>query len=352
MSAPNPPFSSATNPIIWDNDELVLLDQRLLPAQTAYLRCRDAVAVAAAIRDMVVRGAPAIGITAAYGVALAARSAFAVAPADWRARMRPDLEALRTSRPTAVNLAWALDAMERTLAALGTGDPWPALVAAASALHAADRAANLRMGELGAACLGSDAGVLTHCNAGALATSGHGTALGVIRSAHAAGRLAQVYATETRPWLQGARLTAWELLQDNIAVTLLADSAAAWLMQNGRVQWLITGADRIAANGDTVNKIGTYALATLARAHGVRFMVVAPLSTIDLSAADGAGIPLEERAAEELTHFRGSPVAAAGVGVLNPVFDLTPAALVDCLVTENGVVWQPQTKTIRALFEG
>ena len=218
-------------------------------------------------------------------------------------------------------------------------------------MHTADVAANEAIGAFGADVIAPGSGVLTHCNAGALATAGYGTALGVIRSAWRAGRVAQVFATETRPWLQGARLTAWELEQDSIETTLIADIASAYLMQRGSVQWVITGADRIAANGDTANKIGTYALATLARAHGVKFMIAAPLSTIDRDTATGAEIPIEHRPETELTHLAGQPVAASGVRALNPVFDVTPAHLIDVLTTEKGVVEKPDEGAIKRLFE-
>ncbi|MGR8918072.1 MAG: S-methyl-5-thioribose-1-phosphate isomerase [Gammaproteobacteria bacterium] len=336
-------------PIRWTDDALELLDQRRLPAVVTYLRLDSAAAVVDAIRDMVVRGAPAIGITAAYGVVLAARQRWAENADRWREAVRADIEQLRAARPTAVNLMWALDAMAAALP--GGGDPVPRLLGLARQLHREDYAANRRLGDFGAAAIEPGSSVLTHCNAGALATTGYGTALGVIRSAAAAGRLGEVYATETRPWLQGARLTAWELLEDGIDVTLIADGAAAWLMAEGRVQWVITGADRIAANGDTANKIGTYALASLARAHGVGFMVAAPLSTIDRAAADGSAIPIEHRDGAELTHLAGQPTAAPGAAALNPVFDVTPAALIDALATERGLVHRPDAASIAALFE-
>ena len=298
---------------------------------------------------MVVRGAPAIGVTAAYGVALAVRARLAESATHWRAGVDADIAQLRASRPTAVNLMWALDLMANELATADDA-PFETLLAAAHAMFAEDLTANERIGASGAALLEPPCGVLTHCNAGALATAGYGTALGVIRSGWREGRIAQVYATETRPWLQGARLTAWELMQDGIEVTLIADGAAAWLMQQGRVQWVIVGADRVAANGDAANKIGTYGLATLARAHGVKFMIAAPLSTIDRATATGADIEIEHRSAQELTHLAGVPVAAPGVQALNPVFDVTPAALIDALATERGVVLRPDADSIERLF--
>ena len=334
----------------WSEDHLVLLDQRALPHDVRYIACHDAHNAADAIRSMIVRGAPAIGITAAYAVALSVRDHYARTPASWQVGVASDLATLRASRPTAVNLMWALDVMGAACVAL-QDEPFAPLLALAQRLHAEDLAANRTMGDLGAAMIAPGSGVLTHCNAGALATAGHGTALGVIRSAWRDGRITAVYAGETRPWLQGARLTAWELMQDGIDVTLIADSAAAWLMAQGRVQWVIAGADRIAANGDTANKIGTYGLATLARAHGVQFMIAAPLSSIDLTTACGADIPIEHRDGSELTQLAGIAVAAPGVQALNPVFDITPAHLIDALVTERGVLERPHAGSIAALFK-
>jgi methylthioribose-1-phosphate isomerase len=330
----------AIQPIRWHGDHLQLLDQRLLPLEESYLTVRSAAQMAAAIHDMVVRGAPAIGITAAYGVALAARAGDDLGQA---------IAVLEASRPTAVNLHWALARMRGRIAA---GADAASLLAEAEAIHAEDLAMNQRMGELGAALFSAPVSVLTHCNTGALATGGHGTALGVIRSAHARGRLKQVYAGETRPWLQGARLTAWELQKEGIPAQLIVDSAAAMLMAQGKIDWVIVGADRIAANGDVANKIGTYSLAVLARFHGVKFMVVAPGTTVDLTTPEGAAIPIEERSARELTEFRGQASAPAGFPALNPVFDVTPAALVDVLVTERGVVHQPGIASMARLMSG
>jgi methylthioribose-1-phosphate isomerase len=335
--------------VVWREDALELLDQRLLPGAVHYQRLMDAAGVAQAIRAMVVRGAPAIGIAAAYGVVLAARVRCAENRKHWRERIAEDLAMLAAARPTAVNLCWALRRMERAMAAV-SGDPVARLLAEARAIHEEDIAANRRMGELGAALLGERGAVLTHCNAGALATGGYGTALGVIREGYAAGLIERVYADETRPWLQGARLTVWELVRDGIPVTLLADGAAAALLRQGEVRWVIVGADRIAANGDVANKIGTYHLAVAARYHGVRFMVVAPTSTVDMSIASGADIPIEQRAAEELLTLGGQPVAAAGAEVWNPSFDVTPAELVDALVTERGVVLAPDGAKIARLM--
>lgn len=339
--------------VIWENGLLKLLDQRLLPHEQVYLEYEEAESVAAAIKQMVVRGAPAIGITAAYGVVLAARHRFAQNPTQWRASMEPDFSVLAHSRPTAVNLFWALERMGRKLFQLPEGqDPEPALLAEAVAIHQEDIAANYRMGELGAALLeGEGRGVLTHCNAGSLATGGYGTALGVIRSAFSAGKVARVFADETRPWLQGARLTAWELVQDKIPVTLLADGAAAHLMRLGRVDWVIVGSDRIAANGDVANKIGTYSAAINARHHGVKFMVVAPTSTVDMSLANGALIPIESRSSDEVLSLAGQRVAPEGADAWNPAFDVTPSELIDAIVTERGVVLNPTAEKMAALMK-
>lgn len=335
--------------VAWRDGKLRLLDQRGLPAREDYLEFTDAPAVADAIRAMVVRGAPAIGIAAAYAVVLAARQAYTSAGADWVAAIAPDMQRLAEARPTAVNLFWALARMRARFAGLH-GDPVPALLAEAHAILDEDIQANRRMGELGAALLQDTRGVLTHCNTGSLATGGYGTALGVIRNAWAAQRIQSVYADETRPWLQGSRLTAWELVRDAIPVTLLADGAAAHLMREGRVQWIIVGADRIAANGDAANKIGTYSLAVNARHHGVRFMVVAPTSTIDMAIPSGAEIPIEARPAAEVLSLGGQPVAAQGAAAWNPAFDVTPASLIDAIVTERGVVERPNAAKIAALF--
>ncbi len=305
-----------------------------------YIKARSAADVAQAIHDMVVRGAPAIGISAAYGVVLAAQA---------RDNMTSALQLLADSRPTAVNLHWALARMQGRL---DTGADAQGLLDEAQAIHDEDLAMNRRMGELGAGLLGKPVSVLTHCNTGALATGGHGTALGVIRSAHAAGLLKQVYAGETRPWLQGARLTAWELQKEGIPAQLITDGAAGALMASGKVDWVIVGADRVAANGDVANKIGTYGLAVLARYHGLKFMVVAPGSTVDMSTPDGKAIPIEQRAAVELTELRGQAIAPAGFPALNPVFDVTPAILVDVLVTERGVLHRPDSVGMARLMQG
>lgn len=336
--------------VVWHGGRLYLADQRLLPERAEFVALEDAAAVGDAIRTMAVRGAPAIGIAAAYGVVLAARDAYAREGAGWKLALTPALQRLAAARPTAVNLAWAIRRMERLLGCLDEGDPVPPLLAEAKAIHAEDRAANRRMGDLGAGLIEGPTDVITHCNAGAIATGGYGTALGVIRSAHAAGKIRMVFADETRPWLQGARLTAWELMEDRIPVTLQAEGAAASLLAGGTVGWVIVGADRIAANGDVANKIGTYGLAILARYHGVKVMVAAPTSTIDLGIPNGSAIPIEERDPDELLFCRGGRLAPQGCAARNPVFDVTPAALVDAIVTERGVIRAPDAEKVAALM--
>ncbi len=329
--------------IRWLDDHLLLLDQRRLPARTDWLAVHDAAGAAAAIRDMAVRGAPAIGITAAYGLALEALRLGRHASPD---TLRPALETLAASRPTAVNLVWALERLQQRAAGLDGDALARRLAREAESLHQEDQAANLRLGELGAALLPHNATLYTHCNTGALATGGHGTALGIVRSAWRAGHLREVIAGETRPWLQGARLTTWELMQENIPVTLVADSAAGMLMAAGRIDAVVVGADRIAANGDTANKIGTYGLAVLARHHDLPFIVAAPDSTLDPAMPDGGGIIIEERPADEVRKLGGHPVAPEHCPVYNPAFDVTPAALITAIVTESGVIQAPSTATV------
>ncbi len=337
--------------IRWTDAGLELLDQRELPRDENYLLLTDAAGVATAIRDMVVRGAPAIGITAAYGLVLAARQRHAESPQDWRRLLEGDIGLLAAARPTAVNLVWALARMQRRLTGL-SGDPVPALLEEVRQIHAEDIEANRRMGAYGAGVIDAGSSVLTYCNTGSLATGGYGTALGVVRSAWAAGRLQQVFASETRPWLQGARLTAWELVRDNIPVTLITDNAAARLMQQRQVQWVITGADRVTANGDVINKIGTASLAINCRHYGVGFMVVAPVSTLDFSLDNGAQVDIEQRAGDEVLSLAGRRIAAAGAAAWNPAFDVTPADLVDCLVTEQGVIRHPDREKLLVLKPG
>lgn len=339
---------SADAAIVWQDDRLYLLDQRCLPAREVFIECPDVRTTAEAIRAMVVRGAPAIGITAAYGIVLAARERHMREPATWRDAIDGDLQLLAAARPTAVNLFWAIARFRDLIARLGDGDPVAALLAEAKAIHRQDRVDNQRMGEFGAGLIQGATAVITHCNAGGLATGGWGTALGVIRSAYAQEKIETVYADETRPWLQGARLTAWELVRDGIPVQLMADGAAAARMAAGGVGWVIVGSDRIAANGDVANKIGTYGLAVAARHHGVKFMVAAPTSTIDMDSPDGTAIPIEERPAEEVLQCAGQSTTTSGVGAWNPVFDVTPAELVDAIVTERGVIERPNADKLAA----
>ncbi|HEX5477361.1 MAG TPA: S-methyl-5-thioribose-1-phosphate isomerase [Burkholderiales bacterium] len=316
----------AVEPIRWKGDRLELLDQRLLPEKLTYVTCRSAQEVARAIRDMVVRGAPAIGCAAAFGVVLS--------------RGSPEgFEVLKTSRPTAVNLFWALERMKRARD----------FEAEAKAIFNEDVSANRAMGKLGAELIPQGARVMTHCNAGALATAGYGTALGVIRASK--DKNISVIANETRPYLQGARLTAWECVQEGIPCTLITDSMAGHLMSRGEVDVIVVGADRIAANGDVANKIGTYALAVLARRHAIPFYVAAPLSTFDASIPDGSHIPIEERPAAEVTGYRGERWAPEGVSVRNPAFDVTPAELVTGIICEKGVIMPPNRETLQKLIE-
>jgi methylthioribose-1-phosphate isomerase len=337
----------------WRNGRLELLDQRLLPARVEFVACATAHDAADAIRAMVIRGAPAIGCAAAYGIALGAARLKDATPAAFAAGMDQAFDALAASRPTAVNLFWALERMRAALKAAGRAQPADIaarLLDEAHRIASEDVAANRAMGSHGAALIADGARVFTHCNAGALATAGHGTALGVIRSAVAAGKRVSVIVDETRPFLQGARLTAWELGRDGIPVTLITDSMSGHLMSRGEIDAVIVGADRVAANGDVANKIGTYMIAVLARRHGIPFYVAAPLSSIDARLASGDTIPIEERGASEVRGHGGLEWAPAGVAVRNPVFDVTPADLVTALITEKGVVREPDRGKIAALL--
>ncbi len=338
-------------PIKWlPEGKVRFLDQTRLPQEEVWLETADYREVAEAIRELRLRGAPLIGIAAAYGLALASLSL----PEDDAAHALPRLKAaaaeLAATRPTAVNLAWALD----RLLAMITGDSEvkairTALLEEARRVHEEDVAANRRLGRHGAALLPQGASVLTHCNAGSLATGGYGTALGVVRSARETGRLHHVYATETRPLLQGARLTAWELTREGIPFTLIVDSAAGSLLRRGEADAVIVGADRITANGDVANKIGTYSLAVLARENGVPFYVAAPTSTIDLSLATGEAIPIEERSAQEVTSLRGIDLAPEGTAAANPAFDVTPHDYITAIITENGVAREPYEESLATL---
>lgn len=337
--------------IIWRDNRLVLLDQRKLPGEIQFIECSSCQEVVAAIRKLVVRGAPAIGVTAAYGVVLAARTCFASTQDNWKKCVEGELNALLQARPTAVNLKWAVAHMCEVMMTITAGDPEAVLLQAARKIHREDIAANKTLSDFGAGLIQDNSVVLTHCNAGALATAGYGTALGVIRSAWARNKITDIYAGETRPWFQGTRLTAWELLEDDIPVTLICDSAAASLMRRKELNWVIVGADCIAGNGDVANKIGTYSLAVAAKRHKVNFMVAAPTSTIDMGVKNGDEIMIEERAHSEVMQYLGHSFAPDKAQVWNPVFDTTPASLVSVLVTEKGVIEHPNRSKIKSLMQ-
>ena len=334
-------------PIQWDDGALKLLDQTRLPLEQTTIEIRDYRAATDAIRDMQVRGAPAIGVTAAYAVAMAASEVQAADKADFMARLKEAGAQIEAARPTAVNLHWAVQRMLQVAESVPDTNQMPdTLLAEAKRIQEEDEAINRRMGDLGKDLIPEGGSVLTHCNAGALATAAFGTAVGVIRASWEAGRRFQVFNTETRPFLQGARLTAWEVQQLGIPSTLIVDSAAGMLMREGRIGCVITGADRIAANGDTANKIGTYTLAVLAKENGIPFYVAAPISTVDLSLASGDEIQIEERGSVEVTHFQGQPTAPVGVNALNPAFDVTPQRYIEAIVTENGVCRSPYLESL------
>lgn len=337
----------------WSSNRLEMIDQRILPASFEYVSYDSAASVAEGIRSMVVRGAPAIGVAAAYGVALEALRLQDKSATDFKAGMEAGFTVLAQSRPTAVNLFWALQRMRKVWESIAAQEPRQVaqyLLAQAHEILAEDIRINKAMGANGAALLKDGARVLTHCNAGALATAGWGTALGVIRSAVEAGKKISVIADETRPFLQGARLTAWEMVQENIPVTLITDNMAGYMMAHGEVDAVVVGTDRVAANGDVANKIGTYMVAVLARRHNIPFYVACPLSTIDMNIASGADIPIEERSVEEVKGFRDYQWATEGVKIRNPAFDVTPAELVTGLITEKGVVLRPDVQGIRQLM--
>ena len=337
----------------WSDGVLEMIDQRILPTTFIYLQYDSAASVAEGIRSMVVRGAPAIGVAAAYGVALEALRLLAVSDESFQRGMNEGFNILAQSRPTAVNLFWALARMKRVWQSVSSESNMQVamrLLAEAHEIFAEDIRINRTLGSHGAELLRDGARVLTHCNAGALATAGHGTALGVIRSAVEAGKKISVIADETRPFLQGARLTAWEMVQEKIPVTLITDNMAGFMMSRGEVDAVVVGTDRVAANGDVANKIGTYMVAVLAQRHHIPFYVACPLSTIDMSIASGVDIPIEERHADEVKGFRDFHWAAQGVQIRNPSFDITPAELVTALITEKGVIHQPDARKLRALF--
>ncbi len=340
-------------PVRLEQEGLVLLDQRLLPHEETYITIVNAAGVADAIRDMVVRGAPAIGVAAAAGIALAARGARGESAELLRTLLDDAAEVLIASRPTAVNLLWAvqkmLDVADASLAAgASAAEAADAVEQAAHALHEEDVASNRLMGQHGSLLVPDGANVLVHCNAGALATAGYGTALGVLRAAHTEGKSLSVYATETRPYLQGARLTAWELMRDGIGVTLITDGMAGALMSRGDVDLVLVGADRIAANGDVANKVGTYTLAVLARRHGIPFYVAAPTSTVDPECSDGSAIPIEERHEDEVLHLLGQRIAPVGASARHIAFDVTPASLVSAIITEQGIIRAPYERSLAA----
>jgi len=338
--------------IEWKGNYISLLDQRRLPGEVRYLKCKDASSIARAIRTMAIRGAPAIGVAAAMGIALAAKKIRPCQPRAFRMAMDRVCDFIGRARPTAVNLFWAIRRMKQVLdetSFSSLGEIRAKLEAEALQIYREDIEVNQKIGEYGRGLIKDGFKVLTHCNAGALATAGYGTALGVIYAAWSEGKKFEVFADETRPMLQGARLTAWELVQEEIPVTVITDNMAGWLMSRGRISLIVVGADRIARNGDVANKIGTYPLAILAKFHRVPFYVAAPTSTLDLSIAYGTDIPIEERSPDEVTHFRGKRIAAKKVSVLNPAFDVTPHTLIEGIITEKGIIRKPFAKNLRGI---
>src|SRR5213079_3251225 len=337
-----------------EDDAVVMIDQRKLPAHEVYVRCKTAAEVARAIKTMVIRGAPAIGVAAAMGIALGMRKSKATGTTKFAAEFQTICDLMAGTRPTAVNLFWAIDRMKRTFAAAAqAGESVDQLKdrldREAQLIHDEDVASCRAMGAFGAAVVPADARILTHCNAGALATAGYGTALGVIRGAVEAGRKIAVLADETRPFLQGARLTAWELVKDGIETTVITDNMAASMMRLGHVDLVVVGADRIAANGDVANKIGTYGVAVLAKEHEIPFYVAAPLSTIDLNTPDGSKIPIEERSDREVTHVGASRLTPEGARIRNPAFDVTPSKYVTAIITERGIARAPYDESLAKL---
>jgi len=338
----------------WTDSGVRFIDQTKLPIEETYVTCKTYEQVADAIRNMVVRGAPAIGVAAAMGIALGVKNSQAESVGELKREFDQICDVIGKTRPTAVNLFWAIRRMRDKFESLRVR-PLPqikqALIEEAQRMHAEDIAANQAMGRHGATLMPASGGVLTHCNAGALATCGYGTALGVIRAAVEQGKKIQVYADETRPFLQGSRLTAWELMKDGIPTTVISDNMAGAMMKQGKIGAIVVGADRIAANGDVANKIGTYTLAVLAKEHGIPFYVAAPFSSIDLEMPDGDQIPIEQRNPKEVTHMAGKAIAPEGVQVENPAFDVTPAKYVSAIVTERGIVRAPYEEALRRLAE-
>jgi len=338
----------------WTKSGVVFIDQTKLPTEEVYVTCTTHQQVADAIRNMVVRGAPAIGVAAAMGIALGVKNSKAENGADLKKDLDAICETIRQTRPTAVNLFWAIRRMTEKFESLRIrpiAQIQQALIEESQRMHAEDIAANQVMGRHGATLMPSSGGVLTHCNAGALATAGYGTALGVIRAAVEAGKKIHVYADETRPFLQGSRLTAWELMKDGIPTTVISDNMAGVMMQQGKIGAIVVGADRIAANGDVANKIGTYTVAVLAKEHGIPFYVAAPISTVDLATPDGSKIPIEQRNPREVTHIAGKQMTPDGVEVENPAFDVTPARYVTAIITERGIARAPYTESLLELAE-
>ncbi len=338
----------------WTGQGVRFIDQTKLPTEEVYVNCTTHQQVADVIRNMVVRGAPAIGVAAAMGIALGVKNSKAENGADLEKDFDQICEAIRHTRPTAVNLFWAIRRMQdkfEVLRILPISQIKQALIEEAQRMHAEDIAANQAIGRHGATLMPASGGVLTHCNAGALATAGYGTALGVIRAAVEQGKKIHVYADETRPFLQGSRLTAWELMKDGIPTTVISDNMAGAMMKQGKIGAIVVGADRIAANGDVANKIGTYTVAVLAKEHGIPFYVAAPISTVDLETPDGGKIPIEQRNAKEVTHIAGKQMVPDGVQIENPAFDVTPARFVTAIITERGVAKAPYEQSLRQLGE-
>jgi methylthioribose-1-phosphate isomerase len=338
----------------WTEQGVRFLDQTKLPTEEVYVTCKTYQQVADVIRNMVVRGAPAIGVAAAMGIALGVKDSSASTVGGLKQDFDQICQVIGETRPTAVNLFWAIRRMQDKFESLRIrpiGQIRQAIIEEAQSMHAEDIAANRAMGRHGATLMPNSGGVLTHCNAGALATAGYGTALGVIRAAVEQGKKIHVYADETRPFLQGSRLTAWELMKDGIPTTVISDNMAGSMMKQGKIEAIVVGADRIAANGDVANKIGTYTVAVLAKEHGIPFYVAAPISTVDLNTPDGSKIPIEERSAKEVTHIAGRQMVPDGVSVENPAFDVTPARYVAAIITENGIARAPYDQSLRKLVE-